>query len=89
MAYIYKILLLLLSWPKLIKSLFWGLTGTVWLAIMVLLAMKSIRLYCPGSFEAAADLSHTDTMRSFFAQQDRLGVLDYVIDGVKFHEYMT
>ena len=31
----------------------------------------------------------TDTMRSFFAQQNHLGVLKYVIDCLNFHELMT
>ena len=41
----------------------------------------SVRVYRPGSFKATADLftPHTDTM-CFFAQQDHLGVLNYVID---------
>ena len=60
----------------------------VWLATVVPLAMKMI---FEGTALAPLRQQHTDlftprtdTMRSFFAQQDHLGVLNYVIDCLNF-----
>ena len=46
--------LLLAVW--LVLAMWAGLIGSVWLATVVVLAMRSIhfRVYCPGSFKAAA-----------------------------------
>ena len=73
--------LLLAVW--LVLAMWTGLTGFVWLAtvgderhmIFECAALAALR-------QQHADLftSRTDTMRSFFGQQDHLGVLNYVID---------
>ena len=70
------------------QAMWTGLTGFVWLATVVLLAMHMV-------FECAAlaplrqqhaDLftPHTHTMRYFVAQQDHLGILSYVIHCLNF-----
>ena len=71
----------------LVLAMWTGLTGFVWLATVVLLEMKCIYMIfeCPNLAalrQQHADLftSRTATMRSFFGQQDHLGVLNYVID---------
>ena len=65
-------------------------TGFVWLATVVLLAMKSMIFECNalaslGQQHADLFTPRTDTMRPFFAQQDHLGVFHYA----RFHEHMT
>ena len=72
--------LLLAGW--LARAMWTGLTGFVWLATMVLLhmAFECAALAPLRQQHAGLSTPHTDTMRSFFAQQDHLGVLNYVID---------
>ena len=80
--------LLLAVW--LVLAMWTGLIGFVWLATVVLLAMKKHMVFeCTALAplrQQYADLftPHTETMRSFFAQQDHLGVLNYVIDCLSF-----
>ena len=80
--------LLLAGWLAL--AMWTGLTGFVWLcnsgaigdemhmdfecAALAPLRQRHADLFTP----------HTDTMRSFFAQQDHLGVLNFVIDCLDF-----
>ena len=67
-----------------------GLTGSACLATVVLFGdEKHLVFECPAlaslrQRHAGLFTSQTDTMRSFFAQQDHLGVFHYVIDCVDF-----
>ena len=79
--------LLTASWLAL--AMWTGLTGFVWLATVVLLAEMHMVFECAALAplrQQHADLfaPHTDTMHSFFAQRDHLGVLNYVIDCLNF-----
>ena len=75
--------LLLAVW--LVLAMYTGLTGFVWFATVVLLAMKSITALAPLRQQHANLFTpRTDTMRSFFVEQDHLGVLNYVIDCLNF-----
>ena len=85
-----KILLLLLLW--LVLAMWTGLTGFVCKLACNSGAIgdeKHMIFECAAIaplWQQHADLftPRTDTMRSFFAQQDHLGVLNYVIDCLNF-----
>ncbi len=81
-------LLLLVVW--LVLLMLTGLTGCAWLAIVVLwgdemhLVFECAALASLRSRYASLFTGSTDTMRSFFAQPDHVGVFHYVVDCLDF-----